>query len=211
MVGKLELKRLAFNLRLSITNVPRAPKAWQGIGDPSLRRGALIDEGWPAVKNESDLDLAFASKIEEFPEFRSWVLRRTKFRGYSSCIRLLHEEQGLNRAAWWKHWWCKIPELGEERETDIFLVFEIIDSTKRFALHVENKKGNGIFSKGQAEGYAPKARCMMNKEKYLSYSDFETVLISPSTFRENNRGKCDLFDVFISYEDIAKFIPDFRD
>ena len=162
-------------------------------------------------KKEGELDLAFASKMEESAEFRSWVLEHTKFRDFSSSVRLLHEEQGKDRPIWWKHWWCPIPELGEERETDIFLVFEVEESGKRFALLIENKKANGKFLEGQAEGYEPKARFMMNKEKYLSYSEFETVLIAPSAFRDNNKEKCDLFGTYISYEEIANFIPDFQD
>ena len=162
-------------------------------------------------KKEGELDLAFASKMEESGEFRSWVLERTKFRDFSSSATLLHEEQGKDRPVWWKHWWCRIPELGEERETDIFLVFEIADSGKRFALHIENKKGNGKFLEGQPEGYEPRARYMMNEEKYLSYSEFETVLIAPSTFRGKYKDKCDLFDIFISYEEIATLIPEFQE
>ena len=162
-------------------------------------------------KKEGELDLAFASKMEESPEFRSWILHHTKFRDFSSRARLLHEEQGSDRPIWWKHWWCRIPELGEERETDIFLVFEIEDSGKRFALHIENKKGNGKFLEGQPEGYEPRARFMMNDEKYLSYSEFETVLIAPLVFREKNEEKCNLFGAYIPYEEIAAFIPDFHD
>jgi len=162
-------------------------------------------------RTEGELDLAFANTIQTSREFRSWVLNQTKFRDLSSDVILLHEEQGKNRPVWWQYWWCQVPELDEQRETDIFLVFECKTSGERFSLHIENKKGSGKFLDGQPEGYEPRARFMLNTEKYLSYSDFETVLIAPSVFRENNRDKCDLFGVYISYEAIAAFIPEFRD
>lgn len=162
-------------------------------------------------RKEGELDLAFANKIQTSNDFRSWVLNQTKFRNLSLEAILLHEEQGKNRPVWWRHWWCHIPEINEQRETDIFLVFECRTSGKRFSLHIENKTGNGKFSEGQPEGYEPRARFMMNNAKYLSYSDYETVLIAPSAFREVNKDKCDLFGAYISYEDIADFIHEFRD
>lgn len=161
-------------------------------------------------KQECDLDQAFADKVKESTEFCWWVLDHTKFRGLAADVRLLHEEQGkTDRKVWWKHWWCFVPEIEEQRETDIFLVFQIEANGKRFALHIENKRENGKFSDGQAEGYGPRARHMMSKDEYLDYSDFETVLIAPSTFRKKYREECDLFGAYISYEEIANFIPEF--
>jgi hypothetical protein len=164
-------------------------------------------------KKESDLDSAFARKIKESPEFVSWLLSRTKFSQYGSRVRLLDEEQASIRPRkfWWKHWWCTIPELTEQRETDIFVAFEIMDTGERFALHVENKLSNGTFSQGQAEAYGFRARHMMNKVRYLNYTDYQTILISPISFKNKNGTKCDLFNCHITHEDIAKFIPEFGD
>ena len=162
--------------------------------------------------SEGDLDKAFADQIEQSDKFRAWVLNQTKFRNYASTAVLLSEEQGKNRPIWWKHWWCRVPELNEERETDIFLVFEASTADRtRFALLIENKKGIGQFLEGQAEGYEPKARFMMNKSKYLSFTDFETMLIAPTLFRKNNEDQCKTFHRYISYEDIAQFIPKFEE
>ena len=89
------------------------------------------------------------------------------------------------------------------------MVFEIAESKRRFALHIENKKDKGSFAEGQAEAYRIRAQYMMNKEEYLSYEDFATILVCPESFRERYRIKCDLFDAFISYEEVANFIPNF--
>jgi hypothetical protein len=48
-------------------------------------------------KKESDLDLAFANKIKESPEFSSWLLSRTRFSEYRSRVRLLDQEQASIR------------------------------------------------------------------------------------------------------------------
>jgi hypothetical protein len=132
-------------------------------------------------KKEDDLNLAFASKIKESPEFASWVLSHTKFCEHGSHVRLLDEEQASIRPRkfWWKHWWCNMPEVNKEEKQTFFIVFEITDNKQRFALHIENKKGNGKFAEGQAESYEVRARHMMNQTKYLNYTDFETILISP--------------------------------
>jgi hypothetical protein len=161
---------------------------------------------------EDDLCLAFANKISASPEFTAWVLSHTKFGEFGSRVRVLHNEQASIRPRkfWWRHWWCTIPELAEQRETDIFVVFEIVDTKQqRFALHIENKKGNGRFAEGQAEAYLFRAQHMMNRAEYLSYSDFATILIAPLVFRHSNAAKCALFDCHLTYEDIAKFIPEF--
>jgi hypothetical protein len=162
-------------------------------------------------KRESELDSAFANKLRESPEFVSWLLSRTKFSEYGARVRLLDEEQASirQRTFWWKHWWCTIPELAEERETDIFVVFEIMDTRERFALHVENRLSDGAFQRGQAEAYDFRAKHMMNMDRYLNYSDYQTILISPISFKNKNGIKCDLFGCHIAYEDIAEFIPEF--
>jgi hypothetical protein len=162
---------------------------------------------------EDNLCRAFADKARTSPEFTSWLLGQTKFAESRSQARLLHEEQVWRRPhvsaeRWWRHWWCNIPALSEQRETDIFLVFEVTGSSKRFALHIENKQG-GRFRPGQAEAYEPRARFMMNTERSLNYTDFQTVMIAPLAFRANNRAKSDVFGCYIPYEDVATFIPEF--
>lgn len=145
-----------------------------------------------AMRTEDELCLAFAESVKNSPEFTSWVLSRTKFEKYGALVHLLHEEQMSIRPRkfWWRHWWCHIPELKKDRETDIFMVFEVTGSKQRFALHIENKKDNGKFADGQAEAYRIRALHMANKKEYLSYEDFETMLISPLSFRTKNRATC---------------------
>ena len=50
---------------------------------------------------------------------------------------------------------------------------------------------------------------MMNRREFLDYSDFETMLIAPLAFKREHQTKASLFDRYISYEEIARFIPEF--
>lgn len=162
------------------------------------------------MASEDALCDAFADKLIESANFKNWLLDQTKFAPFASQAKLLHEEQAMRPAKrWWRHWWCKVPELAADSETDIFLVFQVADGGHRFALHIENKLAKSTFTNFQAEAYDFRARHMMNKPKYLSYSDFETILIAPLSFRDLYRSKSDLFDRYISHEDIARFVPAF--
>lgn len=170
-----------------------------------------LDEGLDVKPREDDLCRAFAEALKEQPEFASWVLARTKFATHASNARLLHKEQMSIRPRkhWWRHWWCHVPELAKDRETDIFTVFELPGGA-RIALHIENKRDVSRFTDGQAQAYAPRARHMLGKADYLNYGDFETMLIAAVAFRNRFPSDCSLFDVFISYEEIAGFVPLFK-
>lgn len=160
---------------------------------------------------EDQLCEAFADGVQANTDFRRWLLGRTKFADLVDKCRLLHEEQMAirPRRRWWRHWWCAVPELSKDRETDVFMVFEVMASGNRFALHVENKRDNYKFNPGQAAAYAPRARHMLHQADYLSHSDFQTVLLAPRAFRDRHAVESALFDVFVSYEEVASFLPAF--
>lgn len=162
---------------------------------------------------EDQLNLAFAEMIAESAEFRRWVIEKTKFAGAGTSSKLLREEQAAARSAkyWWRHWWCFVPEVGAESETDIFLAFEESNSKKRFALHFENKIENSTFQPNQAESYDCRARHMLTNTKSatLRCTEFDTILIAPASFHAAYEGQCAHFGCFIAHEEIARFIPQF--
>lgn len=163
---------------------------------------------------EEKLDFAFANHLIASPQFASWVLGRTKFSDRKDCSRPLHIEQQSARVAkhWYKHWWCHVPELNTESETDVFVAFEHDESKERFALHIENKLHNSTFQPNQAQTYAFRARHMLanTKSAILRCTDFDTILIAPRVFRDNYRTQCDMFGSYISHEEIAEFVPEFN-
>ena len=164
-----------------------------------------------ARKVEYELDLAFAEAVRTSETFAHWLLRQTKFAALVPETFLLHEEQRVRHPAnWWRHWWCRVPELGRDSETDVFLVFENGVGGERFALHVENKPTTGRFTKVQPESYGPRARYMAGEPKYLNYRQWETVLIAPKAFMDRYADEAAPFDRRIAYEAIAEHVPAFR-
>ncbi|WP_322989602.1 hypothetical protein [Hoeflea sp.] len=163
---------------------------------------------------EDDLCRYFAEHFARSDDFKNWVLSRTKFASGRFSTRLLKEEQILARPKvlpdrWWRHWFWKIPELGKEHETDIFLVLENAIDGMRFALHIENKFG-GQLGPGQAASYAPRAKHVATNESRIPHQDFATVFIAPSSTMSKNPDDVALFDAAISHEEIAVFIQEFE-
>jgi hypothetical protein len=159
--------------------------------------------------HEAFLDHALAEALEGSPDLWIRLLRGGRFAHLADDARLLIEEQRSARKTvkhWWKHWWCRLPD-GSEGETDLFLVFEA--GAKRFAIHIENKPTDGKLSLRQARDYRPRAAFMANHKRWLSYADFETVLLAPQSFIEANREAASQFDRQISYEELSADIPIF--
>lgn len=163
---------------------------------------------------EDQLCELFAEKVKDVPQFTAWLLRLTKFAPYASHARLLHDEQMSIRPRnrWWRHWWCNAPGLTKQgRETDIFMVFEVTEPIPfRFALHVENKLGNGRFTDGQAQDYSVRASAMTDRADYLNHTDFTTILLAPKKFVDRFPIESEQFDVFLSYADVSTWIPQFK-
>ncbi len=167
-----------------------------------------------AVLSEDQLCHAFADQIKDSPAFVTWLLGRTKkfAKLGADDVTVLWREQKQKRttpaAPWWRHWFrwpgCNCDGCVGGRETDIFVVFELVRSKERFALHIENKKSKAKFKPGQAAAYSLRAKCWANNQRYLNYSDFETILVAPSAFF--SEPGAELF-TRISYEDVAKVLP----
>lgn len=51
---------------------------------------------------------------------------------------------------------------------------------------------------------------MANKQQYMNYSVFTTILLAPRAFIEEHNSQAEHFDTSILYEEVAKFIPLFE-
>jgi hypothetical protein len=163
--------------------------------------------------NELELDRAFSDRLASSKAFCEWVLQQTKFRDVAQDAILLNHEQATAKPKkkpenWWRHWWCRLED-GSESETDIFAVFELPDTRKRIALHIEDKPPHGKFTPNQYANYNRRAEFMANKPQYMNYSDYTTVLLAPNAFFEANNDKLHYFDSLISYESVAGYITEF--
>ena len=162
--------------------------------------------------NEGQLDQAFAEAFEQSAAMQIWLLEDGRFARFSKNAKLLADEQAAARkpdvAHWSRFWWCSLPD-GSQSETDLFFVFDA--QGYRFALHIENKPPSGYLSLEQASGYRRRATFKANTPRWLSYVDFETILLAPEGFIETNREAARQFDRTISYESAARFAPVFAE
>ena len=100
-------------------------------------------------------------------------------------------------------------EIKRGSETDILVVFKK-ENGERFALHIENKRTTGKFTPYQPESYVVRAEDWKNTEKFKNYSEYETVLIAPLEFYRNNFEASNIFDRFVSHEEISLLLPIFN-
>lgn len=160
---------------------------------------------------EAELDNAFAEMLLLSHNFQHWVLSGGRFGKGAAQMRLLHREQQEARTAarWWKHWWCRLPD-GTEGETDILAIFEDANG-ERVALHIENKPSHGKLTHEQSIHYRRRAAYKAFTSDWLTYSDFECILLAPMRFLERNADQAALFDRTITYENVAIFVPLFAE
>jgi hypothetical protein len=160
---------------------------------------SFIEAGSKAsqVISELELDRLFWNKISTNLEFQSWFLQQTKFA--ARAFDLVLDEK-------WHQRWYRDPITGEESETDILLLFKDRDNSDRCAIHIENKPLHGKWRPRQPENYPKRAA---NRTVKLRYVEFQTALIAPLLFIKRWPREAGLFDIRISYEDIAKFVPQF--
>jgi hypothetical protein len=160
---------------------------------------------------EKVLDKVLEEGLKFNKVFADWFLSQTKFAGSGA---ILHWSRADHPRGSHPHEIID-PATGESRttqvesETDVLVVFTRPNST-RFALHIENKLAGGSFTPQQPERYRSRACFWLGNPKYCSYSDFETVLIAPQTFFDDNPAEAKKFDRYISHEQIAAHLPSFR-
>lgn len=161
-------------------------------------------------KTEKELDKALAKALEHDPKLVSWIVSKTKFAGrdveFRSCrsdyiwgvhpFVFRNQETGVEEST------------SRESETDVLLLLN--DGDRVVALHIENKLGGGAFTQLQPEMYPQRAEHWKNDKKRGGYADFDTVLLAPLVFKERNAEQAALFGCFISHEDIAAYIPEFK-
>lgn len=168
----------------------------------------------------------YARPIAEAPEedssFRVWFLSQTRFASHAATAKLLSEEQKATRSPNAENWWrsyfagSSYPFKSEcgERETDLLAVFEATTGL-RFALHIEVKSPGDKFGVQQARDYGRRAKCWSGTGRapgtVLSHEEASTVLCSERGFAEKRRPEAELFDAFVSFEDIAARLRSFPD
>jgi hypothetical protein len=152
-----------------------------------------------AKLTEKQLDKAIEEQFKKFDEFSNWFLNQTKFANRPSKLVFSRSNSP----------WHKSRLTGKESETDILVVFEETETSRRFAIHIENKLSNGRFEPSQPRQYHERAMAWIGNKKYSNYLDYEVVLVAPRAFYDRNKEEAGIFDRYVSHEDIARFIPEF--
>ena len=162
-------------------------------------------------KTEKQLDLALEGAIRDSGEFRSWLLRRTRFAGEDTSIVLTRSNWPWSRTEVriWNQTSQEYDTLIRDGETDLLVVVQS-KQLGRFAFHFENKLSGGSFTPYQADLYRARAAGWADEKKYGDYQEWSTVLVAPLAFYERNKAESQKFDIFISHEEVGKFIPLFN-
>jgi hypothetical protein len=158
----------------------------------------------------------FANTLESDPEFRTWVLRQTKFLDFAEGARLLRDEMRALRSGasltWWRsHFTEKCRCKGcSGQETDILAIFEATGGA-RFALHFEVKQPSDKFStqRDQAASYAIRSKCWANvaAKHVVSHAEADTVLLCSVAKLPEYAPHVAKFGSVITFEGIAALFP----
>jgi len=157
---------------------------------------------------EAALDAALGEALYKEPKFSEWFLGRTRFRGeIASCVFCRYNNP-----------WSRVrlerrnPLSGglevllSECETDVLAVYET-GNGRRLALHVENKLAGGSFTRLQPELYRARLQQWKNRPKLGDYIDATSILVAPKQFFERYRAQAEIFETYVSHEELAERIP----
>ena len=103
----------------------------------------------------------------------------------------------------------EIEMLAKQCETDVLAVYQTTDG-RRLALHIENKLAGGSFTPHQPELYKERLQQWKNRPKLGQYSDATSVLVAPQEFFHRFRAQAEIFEAYVSHEEIAALLPAFK-
>lgn len=159
---------------------------------------------------EAQLDTALGEALSKNAEFSQWFLGKTRFRNeVATCVFCRSNNP-------WSSVLFEAPNpvsgelesLARECEMDVLAVYETSDQ-RRLALHIENKLAGGSFTPDQPALYRERLQQWRNRPKLGLYSDATSVLVAPQEFFNRLRAQSEVFDAFISHEEIALRLPAF--
>ena len=160
------------------------------------------------MPTEKELDLALARALANSRKFLLWFLGCTKFADRKVVVVSCRADN-----PWGTHPFpAKNAETGvtvgsrRQSETDVLLILRT-ESGDVLGVHIENKIGSGRFTADQPAMYWHRAKHWIGNPHYGGYSDFDTVLIAPFAFLNQNSDQVEHFGSFISHEEIADHIP----
>lgn len=162
------------------------------------------------MPTEFELDEALASAFESNAAFANWFIGRTPFAKSGAEYRWARFDNPWSRVTFTLLCADSGSEVSYEKdcETDVLVVYEAPDG-ERLALHIENKLAGGSFTPNQPKMYQERKEQWKGRKRLGNYAKAVCVLVAPLAFRNRNRLESEKFDVYVSHEEIAKFVPQF--
>lgn len=133
---------------------------------------------------------AFLRTVWNCSRFRRFLADSTQFDGSEpqADISATHRWEKRGKGRW--------------STADMLVVLYSSDSEARLALHIEHKWAGGDW-----EHRAPKSFQL----RPLRATASRTVLVAPNRALEARSKKAAAYDVLLTYEDVADFVPEFSD
>jgi len=163
-------------------------------------------------QTEAELDLALAEGLRGDSSFAAWFFRQTRFHAEDAECIFVREDNPWGKVKLQRQnpYSGVLETLSRECETDILAVYES-KGGHRLALHIENKLATGSFTPLQPELYRERLTQWCMKAKLGMYIDATSVLVAPRAFYLRNQTAAQVFEAYVSHEDIAAFLPAFRE
>ena len=163
------------------------------------------------ASSEKALDRALGIALGGSEAFLRWFLSRTSFADEVVERVLVRSDWpwGKVEVRLWNAASQSYETTSREGETDLLIVLQS-QRRGRFALHIENKLSSGKFTDLQPELYRARAAAWARNSRYGDYEEWETILVAPISFYERNQYEARKFNRFVSHEEIAMHIPEFR-
>jgi hypothetical protein len=162
------------------------------------------------LHTEAVLNEALARALFNEPRIAAWFLAHTLFASeVASCVFCRCDNP-------WSSVRLEVPNavtgevemLVRQCETDVLAVFATRDG-RRLALHIENKLAGGSFTPHQPELYRARKSQWKGRDKLGAYTDATTVLIAPKEFYERLKDSAEIFESYLSHEEISEYVPEF--
>ena len=160
--------------------------------------------------DEASLDTALAEALFPHSELATWLLAQTRFRDeVAECVFCRSDNPWSTVRIERQNPVSGEPEvLSRQCETDVLAVFQTTDG-RRLAVHIENKLASGSFTEMQPELYRERLQQWKNRTKLGEYSDATSLLVAPQAFYERFKTQAQVFEAFVSHEELAERIPAF--
>ncbi len=160
------------------------------------------------MASEKELDGALASAFATDPEFMDWFVSHTKFagRGAVYCSCRANNPWGTHPFTYTDPVSGNSIATTRQSETDVLLIAVDRDGN-RLGIHIEDKLAGGTFTEFQPQMCAHRAAFWLGKEHYGGYTEFDTVLLAPDSFRRHHEVQAEFFGCFVSHEEVARYVP----